>query len=304
MSEARVAVPATIGNVASGFDTLGLAIEGLEDKISVKLSSEINYSVTVRGRDAAKVPLDPEKNCAVIAARSLLHRIGLIRGVHLAIERHLPISGGLGSSAAASLGGAYAAALAAGVPPHDDLVLGAALDGEAAVAGRHLDNLAPCWFGGVCLVKSVDPITVYKLPLKGHWWIVVVSPALELPTAKARAILPQSVPRDEFIAQLASVSALSAAFASGDPKLARVGLVDHFAEPRRRGLIPCFHEVRDAALHSGALGFSISGAGPSLFAMFADRLGAEKAGPFMLKAAGVGASLHINIIAERGAHPC
>ncbi len=303
MSQATVFVPATVANIGPGFDVLGLAVEGLGDKVTIELTTGESRVVSVTGRDADVVPNDPTKNCAVVAALSLLTRIGDHRGVLLTLERMLPVSGGLGASAAASVGGAMAAVLASGKNVGTDVIFAAALDGEESVAGRHLDNIAPCVLGGVSVVLGTDPPSASRVPVKGEWWVAVVSPDMKLPTKKARGVLPQLVTQQDFVAAMAYSCSLVTAFAAGDFDLARRALVDVYAEPRRSGLIPGFPAVKAAALKAGALGCSISGAGPSVFALAASQQDARIAAEAMQRAfAPMAATMHVGRIAQRGAH--
>ena len=199
-SKASIWVPATIGNLGPGFDILGAAIEGPGDVITVELiDGDYDEVASVTGKDADLIPRDPKNNCAVIAALSLLNKIRSAKRVKVSIHRELPVSGGLGSSAAASVGGALAALHAAGVEATKEQLLAAALDGEEAVSGKHLDNIAPGLLGGVTLVYGVTPPKVCRLPLKGDWWICVATPDIQLSTKKARHVLPSLVSQQDFV---------------------------------------------------------------------------------------------------------
>ncbi len=302
-----VFVPATIGNVGPGFDVLGLAIDGLGDEITVELHEPGPQHTTSRigeviGRDAALIPRDASQNCAVIAALSLLRRIGLPHHVTIHLDRALPVSGGLGASAAASVGGALAAAIASGQTVSNDTILAAALDGEAHVAGRHLDNIAPCLLGGLVIIRSVDPLDVVPVNVTGEWWAAVVTPAFQLSTKLARSVLAQAVSQRDMVAQMAHTAALVTAFAQGDHALAKRALVDQFAEPKRGPLIPQFAAVKNAALAQGALGCTISGAGPTLFALCTQEAEAYRCAIAMRAAwEPLGATAHIGRVPGRGA---
>ncbi len=304
--KARVFVPATIGNVGPGFDVLGLAIEGLGDHFTVELVPRAQGSriVAVTGRDADLIPRGVADNCTAIAALSMLDRLGLDHAVHVTIERRLPVSGGLGGSAAASVGGALAALLASGNNAASTLVLLAALDGEQRVAGRHLDNIAPAFFGGLCICRAVDPPDVATVTIRGDWWLTVVTSTQKLATKAARQVLPELVARRDMVTQMAHTAGVVAAFANGDHELLRRSLVDHFAEPRRAPLIEGFRDVRDAAFGAGALGCSISGAGPTLFAVSATEGTARRCCAAMISAfRPLAAEGHVGPIASRGARP-
>lgn len=302
--KARVFVPASVGNVGPGFDVLGLAVDGLGDVIEVEIVDGPSRVANVTGRDADAVPRDAKANCAVIAAEAMLARLGMSgRGVSLSIERALPISGGLGSSAAASVGGALAVAKAAGKDVSHDRIMLAALEGEAKVAGRHLDNIAPCVFGGLCLVREVQPADVVSLKIAGEWWVTLVTPNMKLATKTARGVLPENVTRSLLVQQMANTAGVVAAFTMGDHALMRRSLHDLLAEPSRASLIPHFTDVKAAALGAGALGCSISGAGPSIFAISDRERTARHAGDAMVSAFGsVGAAFHVGKPSQKGAH--
>lgn len=264
---ARVYAPATIGNVGPGFDVLGMSFNGLGDVVSVELTGDESSVDSVTGVDAELIPLSPKENVAVIAAEKMLELMQIDRGVKVSLDRQLPVSGGLGSSAAASVGGALAAAAAAKVQPEMDLILEAALAGERTVAGNHLDNIAPCLLGGLTMVQSVAPPRIYQLPVKSKWWICLVTPDCRIDTKDARNILPESRPTADWVQTVANTVGLAAAFATDNIDLARHSLHDTFAEPRRSKLIPNYDVIKDAAIMAGALGCSISGAGPTVFAL-------------------------------------
>jgi homoserine kinase len=292
-------VPASIGNVGPGFDVLGLAVAGLGDRFSAERATVA--SVRVTGRDAELVPVDPERNCASIAARALLQACDVSGDVSISIHKELPLSGGLGGSAASSVGGALAAARAYGLTPARDVVLAAALAGEAAVAGRHLDNIAPSLCGGLTLVLSVDPPRVVALPVAKHYVVALVTPSVRLETKTARAVLPREWPTAQWTAQMARTTALAHALAHGDDVMVRDALDDQFAEPARAALVPGFAQAKKAALAAGALGVSISGAGPTVFALCASEAAARLAGAAM-QTAMAPATLHVGAVAQEGAH--
>lgn len=285
MSQATVYAPASIGNVGPGFDVLGLAVEGLGDKITVTIIDEPESRIgTITGRDADLVPRRPRENCAAIAALSVLRRVGDQRQVEVSIHRELPLAGGLGASAAASVGAALATMYALGQKLSTDLLLAAALDGEEQVAGRHLDNIAPSLLGGLCVCLSTTPPDVARVPIKGDWWLAIATPAFKLTTKKARGVLPSLVSQEDFVQQMAHTSALITAFASGDHALAMRALKDIYAEPRRAPLINGFTDAKKAAVEAGALGCSISGAGPSIFALCSAQDIAQRAAHAMSQA--------------------
>jgi homoserine kinase len=293
--------PASIGNVGPGFDVLGLAVDGVGDKVTVTLTDDEARIDSITGRDASHVPRDPTRNVAAIAAIAWLHAARIRKNPIVSIEKGLAVAGGMGGSAASAVGGALAAALAAGVSPSPNEIMTAALEGEAMVAGRHLDNIAASTLGGLTIVLSVDPVDAVSIPAPANWRVVLLTPRVRIETKKARAILPQHWDRDSWTRQMASTTALAYAFASADMSLVRRALDDRYAEPIRADLIPNFRAVKHAALDAGALGCSISGSGPTIFAITADN-DARVAEAMRSAMRGVDCDVHTGMISNRGAH--
>lgn len=290
--------PGSIGNVGPGFDVLGLAVEGIGDTVTVELTKGEPRIAAITGRDADLVPREPERNCAAIAAHAHLRPYGY--NAIVTIEKGLALAGGMGGSAASSVAGAYAAALALGQSPVIADVIAAALAGESAVAGRHLDNIAPSVVGGLALSRSIDPIDVVRLPVGADWWIALVTPRVRIQTRDARALLPDQSDRAEWIQQMANTTALAHAFAAADGALLRRALDDRYAEPRRAPLIPRFYDVKQAALEAGAFGCSISGSGPTLFAIAPDEATARQCAAAMEAAFGEISGSHVGRIDQEG----
>ena len=302
MSRGVAFAPATVGNVGPGFDVLGLAVGGAGDTVAVQLGGAVDV-VTITGRDAGLLPTAPDRNAASIAAHAMLAALGLDQPVAVTLEKGLAVSGGMGGSAASSVAGALAAALAAQATVSSSQLMAAALAGESAVAGAHLDNIAPCVLGGVALCLDSAALDVVAVPLRVPLWVALVSPAIQVETRAARALLPAQSPRAEWIAQMAHTSALVLALTTGDLPLLRRALNDRFAEPRRAALIPGFDAVKAAALAAGALGCSISGAGPTVFALADSQQAATRCATDMHHAFGVHAGAwHVGPVSS-GAGP-
>jgi homoserine kinase len=314
--------PGSIGNVGPGFDVLGLAIDGIGDTVTVELATDGASRVgEVTGRDAGEIPREVANNCAAIAAREYLRRCAIEIAVVVHIDKGLPLSGGLGGSAASSVAGACAAHLLVddlardgriAQPPEilgpataaDALtgdLLAAALAGETVVAGPHLDNIGPALFGGLVLSRSVDPIDVVPLRVGAAWWLALWTPHVRVETRAARAILPESSDRATWVRQMANTAALVHAFAGGDGELLGRALDDRYAEPRRAPLIPRFAAVKAAAQRAGAFGGSISGSGPTVFAIAADEDVARAAAAAMQRAGEIDSTTHVGAIERRGA---
>jgi homoserine kinase len=230
----------------------------------------------VRDPGHPELPTDAALHASAIAATAVLRQAlgGGMRapasGIALSVRKELPLSAGQGGSAASAVAGAVATNALCGSPLPIEALLDACLLAESTVAGRHLDNLAPSLLGGICLVRSLDPIDVVRLSVPEGLYIVLAYPAQRLRTAEARSVLPAVVDRATAVHQAAQVGAIVAALASGDLALLGRAIDDRIAEPARAPLIPGFLEAKAAALTAGALGASISGAGPTTFALAGD----------------------------------
>lgn len=300
---ATVFAPGSVGNVGPGFDVLGLAVGGIGDTVTVELHEGPDVIEVVTGRDAARIPREAARNCASIAARAFLDDHGArdLR-FRMIIDKGLTVSGGMGGSAASSVAGALAAARVIDQHPSPAALMEAARAGECAVSGRHLDNIAAAALGGLTLVRSSEPMDVVKVPLRGEWWIALVTPDVRIETRAARALLPEAWGSAEWVQQMANTAALVLAFATGDRELIRRSLHDGYAEPRRAALIPRFAEVKEAALACHALGCSISGSGPTVFALASASADAFRCASVMQAAfAETPSRTHVGRVANEGA---
>ena len=266
----KINSPATIANLGSGFDVLGMCLEGLSD--SFLFSEAETFEIKVSGKDADLVPLEPTQNAIWIASNAYCKDQKLQETPYrVLVERQLPLSGGLGASAAASVAGALAGAIFAG---HDlkashtkKNMIKAALAGESAVAGRHLDNIAPCFLGGLTLVQDVEQCQVYSITLKADIWLTVATPRVKVLTKDARSVLKSTLPTERWTRQMSHCTTLALALALPDYEALKFGLIDPFAEPERSPFVPDFLKAKTMAMDLGALGFSLSGSGPSCFAV-------------------------------------
>ena len=265
--EVTAFAPATVANLGPGLDVLGLALAAPGDRVTARRAEGRGVTMAVVTGDGGALPLDPAKNTAGIAATATLAKAGIETGVALTLEKGMPIGSGLGSSAASAAAAAYAVNLLMGSPLRKAELVGPCLAAEAAVSGRHADNVAPALLGGLILVRSIDPLDLVRLPVPGGLVVVVVTPKMELPTREARAALPKEIPLRSLVHNTAQVAALVSACYTGDLGLLARSMTDAVATPARTPLIPGCSAVIEAALDAGALGSSISGAGPSIFAL-------------------------------------
>jgi homoserine kinase len=295
--------PGSIGNVGPGLDILGLAVAGAGDEVTAERTG--GHAIEVRDTGHPDLPTDPERNTAALAAREVLCRAGAAGlGVALTVRKGLPLAGGQGGSAASAVAAAVAVNHLLGGPLDADALLAACLEAEATVAGRHADNVAPSLLGGIILVRATEPPDVVRLHVPTDLRVALVHPDQRLRTRESRAVLPQQVPLATALHQAAQVAALVAALAAEDYALLGRALDDRIAEPARSPLLPGFAEAKRAALAAGALGASISGSGPTAFALARGELAARAAGTAMqaaYAAAGLEAVLRVAAVDRSGA---
>jgi len=311
MSAVTAFAPATVSNVACGFDVLGFALEAPGDEVTARFSDASDASVAqvtiddIVGDDG-RLPRAAERNTAGVAARALLTRLGEQRGVALTIRKGLPLSSGLGGSAASAVAAAVAVNGLVGADTPLGVLMSCAFEGERVGAGSaHGDNIAPALYGGFVLVRVADPADVIRLPVPDGLTAVVVHPDLEIETARARELLGHTVPLGDAIRQWANLGTLVDALHRTDfDQLAR-SLEDTIAEPRRAPLIPGLAAIKRAAVDAGALGCSLSGSGPSLFALCRDASTAARVADAMTGAVrqhiGGTPRTYVSPIAPRGA---
>jgi homoserine kinase len=299
----RAFAPGSVANLGPGFDVLGLAVTGAGDAVTAERAP--GREIRIRSSGHPEIPVDLKRNTAGIAAARVREKAaaGAI-GLTLDVEKGLPLAGGQGGSAASAVAAAVAVNELLGSPFGKEGLLLPCLEAEQAVAGRHADNVAAALFGGVVLIRSVEPLDVVRLSFPEELRIVLAHPRQSLRTEAARACLPRSVGLDVAVAQAAGVGALVAALATRDWDLLRRSVEDRVAEPARAPLLPGFAEAKSAALEAGALGCSISGSGPSSFAFAGQDADAQRIGEAMVEAyrsRGVEASARVCSIDGRGA---
>ena len=303
--EVRVFAPASLSNMGPGFDVLGLALTQPGDIVLARRVATPGVRIV---RATGGVPTEVERNTAGVAARETLRRAGMLDvGIELEVEKGMAIGTGLGSSAASAAAAAVAVNLLLGAPLRKQELVGPCVEAEASVAGRHGDNVSPSLLGGLCLVRSVDPADVIRIPVPEGLMVVVASPAFELSTKVARAALPDWVPLRSMVKNTANIAALVAACYAGDVALLARSLDEDVVVPVRAALIPGAAEVMRAALHAGALGSSISGAGPSIFALCHSEARAYVVGEAMSMAfrqyGGLASEIIISVADAPGARP-
>lgn len=271
----KVFAPASIGNVAVGFDVLGLCLDKPGDEIIIKASR--TPGVTISKITGGKtLPLDPTKNTAGVAAQAVLNHLKTNIGVDLEIRKRMPSGSGLGSSAASAVAGAFAVNEFLKSPLSKRELLPFAMEGEElASKAYHADNVAPSLLGGLILIRDNSTLDLNRVYTPSGIHLTLVYPHVEILTADARAVLSDTIPLKTAIQQSANLSNFVLGMINGDFDLIGRSLEDVMIEPQRAQLIPHFYAVKKAALKAGALGCSISGAGPTIFAMSKNSLEAE-----------------------------
>jgi homoserine kinase len=296
--EVSVYAPATVGNVGPGYDVLGLALEAPGDTLRARRTDRPGVRLLRVTGEFALPPAD-ERNTACVAARLTLERLGSPFGLELELHKGLPIGSGMGSSGASAAAAATAANLLAGAPLLPEQLVSACAGAEAAACGAaHADNVAPALLGGVTIVRG--PEDVSRVPTGLDLALALVSPADPLPTRRAREAIPGAIPTGEVIHNMAQVASLVLALTTDDAGLLRRALSDRIAEPRRAPLVPGFAEVKRAALEAGALGASLSGAGPTTFGLCLGREAAAAAADAMSAALDVLGIHHARRVAGLG----
>ena len=259
--------PASVGNVAIGFDILGFAVDALGDRISVSRRVEPGVIITSVQGVAGELPRVPEHNTAGRALLSMQEALHPGFGFAMQIEKGIPLGSGLGGSAASAVGAVVAANALLPQPCSKLELLKFAVQGEAVASGSlHVDNIAASLFGGLVLTVGIDHPRVKQIPVPHGIRAVIVHPHMFLSTKQARAILSRTVDLSDFVWQTANLAGFISGCYTNDLDMIRASLEDVVIEPQRQALIPGFQDVRRAALEAGALGCSISGAGPTVFA--------------------------------------
>ena len=273
-----VFAPATIANVGPGFDVFGLALNDIGDTIEMELRNDGKISIE-NGKGCEGLPVIPDENAAGVAIQAMLDALKSRQGVFLRIHKNIKPGSGLGSSASSSAGAVFGLNYLLGEPFKKNELIQFAMEGEGAVSlSPHADNVAPSLLGGFTVVRSYDPLDVIAIPVNMELWFTVVHPQIEVKTSDSKKMLKKEITMKQGIRQWGNVAGVIAALMGGDPDLLKRSMHDPLVEPVRSMLIPGFDEAKKAALKSGVLGCSISGSGPSIFAISSTQKQAEQAG--------------------------
>ena len=303
----RIFAPATVANLGPGFDVLGLALAAPGDVVEAELSDHPGVEIVEITGDKGLLSRDPVRNVAGRAAWDVVRRAGQQTGVRLWLHKQMPLASGLGSSGASSAAAAVATNELLGRPLNPRDLLLSAMEGERAASGTpHADNVAPSVLGGIVLVRSYEPFEVVALPVPPELRVVVVHPHCEVSTSSARKLVKgRTYSLEHIVPNLGNIAAFVLALCRSDLALLGRSIDDRLIEPLRATLIPGFADVKRAALSAGALGCSIAGSGPSVFAFASDDQTAAAIGAAMQLAfkssAGVDSDLYSGKVNHLGA---
>jgi len=302
MTEIKIFCPATIANLNCGFDVMGLCLETIGDEMIIRKSPVKGIRITkITGAD---LPLETEKNVAGVAALALLNAVETEFGFEIEIHKKIKTGSGIGSSSASAAGAVFGINELLGKPFNKYELVDFAMKGEVIASGsEHADNVAPCLLGGFTLVRGYNPLEVIRMDSPSELYAVVLHPHIEVKTSDSRAVLHPMISLKSAITQWGNLGGLVAGIYTNDYGLIGRSLNDVIVEPLRKGLIPNFDEVKNAAIQNGALGAGISGAGPSIFALCKGQEVAKKIADAMRQSyanTGITFDIHVSKINPEG----
>ena len=305
MESLTVTAPATVANLACGYDLLGLAVDSPVDTISIEQNDIGKIRILSIECPDGDLPFDPKLNTAGIALASFIESAGIDIGLDVSIEKGIPLSGGMGSSAASAVGAVFAAEQMLGSGQGMTELLSHALKAEMAVSGTgHADNAGPCLFGGIALVRSYSPLEIIPIHTDLDLYITLANPDTQVRTKDARSLIPENISISTSTAQSGNLAGLINGLHTSDTDMISRSMQDYIAEPARAKLIPGYEDVKSQALSRGALACNISGSGPTVFSLSSSLDTAEAVGDAMSQAftdhGGVSSNLYISKINTDG----
>ncbi|MDG1330369.1 MAG: homoserine kinase [Flavobacteriaceae bacterium] len=266
MNEIKIFSPATVANVACGYDVLGFCLDAVGDEMLIRKVDKKGILITKI--EGFELPFKTELNVAGVSALAMYEKLQPDCGFEIEIYKNIKPGSGIGSSAASAVGSVFGMNALLGSPYNKTELTQFAIKGEALASKcEHADNLAPALFGGFTLVKSLSPLEILEIPSPDNLYATIIHPQIEVKTADSRAILPKEVKLQEAIVQWANFGSLIHSLHTNNYQLMKRSLHDAIIEPHRSKLIPFYKEVKQAALNAGALGTNISGSGPSIFSL-------------------------------------
>lgn len=270
--EVKVFAPASVSNIGPGFDVFGMAVHHPGDMVVARRTKRLGVRIIAILNDDGELPMEAHKNTAGVAAEKVLELVGGKGGVDLELYKGMPSQSGLGSSGASAAAAAFAVNLLYGGLLSKEELVGPCVEAEAMACGSgHADNVAPSLIGGFVVVQNTNPLQVHNLRGIEEMYIVLVHPNIDVPTRMARAAVPKKVEMGLAVQNWANTALMAHAFATGDLRRFCSAVVDPIVEPCRANFIPGFYEIREAAMSKGAWACSISGSGPTMFAIVPQR---------------------------------
>ncbi|NNF73871.1 MAG: homoserine kinase [Flavobacteriaceae bacterium] len=262
----QIFVPATVANVACGFDVLGFCLDQIGDGMLIRQVDTPGIRITkIQG---CELPYDIESNVAGVSAKAMYDALKPKCGFEIEIHKGIKPGSGIGSSAASAVGSVFGMNELLGRPYDKRELTAFAMKGEAVASkSEHADNLAPAIYGGFTMVRNIHPLDIIQVPTPRDLFATIIYPQIEIKTSEARAILPKQIPIKDAIQQWANLGSLVHALHTSDYELIQRSLIDIIVEPHRKQLIPKYDQIKARAMEAGALGCSISGSGPSMFAL-------------------------------------
>jgi homoserine kinase len=305
MNYIKVFAPATVANVACGFDIFGFAVDEPGDIVELYRRDEPGIVITNITGDEGRLPRNATQNSVtVVMLKMLEHLKNFEFGCEVVLHKNMPLGSGMGSSAASAAAGVFALNEMLGAPFSRQQLMQFAVEGERIASGSaHADNVGPALIGGFVVIRCYHPLDIFQIPVPEELYCTLVHPDIEVNTKDARFILRNEVSLKNTISQMGNVAGLIAGLMKEDYSLISRSMVDVIIEPVRAILIPEFNEVKQAALTAGALGCSISGAGPSMFTLSKGRETAERVGLVMQQTfaqAGIESQIHVSGINQDG----
>lgn len=293
---------ATVANVSCGYDVLGFCLDSVGDEMVIRKCD--SKGILITKIENYELPYEAKKNVAGVAALAMLNELDIDHGFEIEIYKNIKPGSGIGSSAASAAGAVVGINELMGNPFDNTQLTAFAMKGEALASGsEHADNIAPAIFGGFTLVKSVNPLKVLEIPTPSALYATVIHPKIEVKTAESRAILPKEVPLSKAIEQWANVGSLVHGLHTSDYDLIASALEDVLIEPHRSKLIPYYSELKTEVMNTGALGCSISGSGPSVFALSKGETKAQevaKAMEHVYSKTGISFDIYVSQINKQG----
>lgn len=284
-SAIKVLAPASLSNLACGFDILGLALDIPGDEIIGRIVDTPGIHIAEITGAKKDIPKDPTQNIATVAAAVLLKHLGEEkRGIEFRIRKHIPAGSGMGSSASSAVAGVMMVNELLDRPLEKRELIPFAIEGEMIASGNMVgDNVIASMIGGLVLIRDIQSFDFHRIYMPPGLCVAVILPDITITTTTSRAILRPEVPLADMVQQSANLGGLITGMHNGDLDLIRRSMVDVVIEPQRKSMIPHFDTLQQTALQMGALGCSISGAGPAVFALCQEKLQATDIAAAMLK---------------------